>query len=38
VAERERAPFEMTGPVLRVSPHVDATIEDLERLAEALTG
>ena len=38
VAERERAPFEMTGPVLRVSPHVDATIEDLERLAKALTG
>ena len=37
VAERARAPFEMTGPVLRVSPHVDATIEDLERLAEALT-
>lgn len=38
VAERARAPFEMTRPVLRVSPHVDATIEDLERLAEALTG
>lgn len=33
---RERAPGEMTGPVLRVSPHVDVTLEDLEALAEAL--
>ncbi|MGY1723951.1 ergothioneine biosynthesis PLP-dependent enzyme EgtE [Blastococcus sp. SYSU DS0533] len=32
----ERAPGEMTGPVLRVSPHVDATVEDLEALAAAL--
>jgi pyridoxal 5-phosphate dependent beta-lyase len=34
----ERAPGEMTGPVLRVSPHLDATIDDLEALATALTG
>ncbi|MGY1741264.1 MULTISPECIES: ergothioneine biosynthesis PLP-dependent enzyme EgtE [unclassified Blastococcus] len=32
----ERAPGEMTGPVLRVSPHVDATVDDLEALAAAL--
>jgi pyridoxal 5-phosphate dependent beta-lyase len=32
----ERAPGEMTGPVLRVSPHVDCTVEDLEALASAL--
>ncbi len=32
----ERAPGEMTGPVLRVSPHVDGTVEDLEALAAAL--
>lgn len=32
----ERAPGEMTGPVLRVSPHLDVTTEDLEALAEAL--
>jgi pyridoxal 5-phosphate dependent beta-lyase len=32
----ERAPGEMTGPVLRISPHVDATLEDLEALASAL--
>jgi pyridoxal 5-phosphate dependent beta-lyase len=32
----ERAPGEMTGPVLRVSPHLDATIDDLEALATAL--
>lgn len=32
----ERAPGEMTGPVLRVSPHLDATPEDLEALAAAL--
>ena len=32
----ERAPGEMTGPVLRISPHVDATIDDLEALATAL--
>jgi pyridoxal 5-phosphate dependent beta-lyase len=32
----ERAPGEMTGPVLRVSPHLDATVDDLEALAAAL--
>jgi pyridoxal 5-phosphate dependent beta-lyase len=32
----ERAPGEMTGPVLRVSPHLDVTLEDLEALAAAL--
>jgi pyridoxal 5-phosphate dependent beta-lyase len=32
----ERAPGEMTGPVLRISPHVDASVEDLEALAAAL--
>jgi pyridoxal 5-phosphate dependent beta-lyase len=31
-----RAPREMTGPFLRVSPHVDCTTEDLELLARAL--
>ncbi|WP_456600434.1 ergothioneine biosynthesis PLP-dependent enzyme EgtE [Blastococcus sp. SYSU DS0616] len=35
-AGRERAPGEMTGPVLRVSPHLDATAEDLAALAAAL--
>jgi pyridoxal 5-phosphate dependent beta-lyase len=35
-AEVQRAPFEMTMPVLRASPHVDSTAEDLEQLAEAL--
>ena len=33
---RERAPGEMTGPVLRVSPHLDGTLDDLEALAAAL--
>jgi hercynylcysteine S-oxide lyase len=37
VAETPRAPFELTGPVLRVSPHVDVTGEDLEALAAALS-
>jgi len=32
----ERAPAELTGPVLRVSPHVDATVEELDALAAAL--
>jgi hercynylcysteine S-oxide lyase len=32
----ERAPGEMTGPVLRVSPHLDGTVDDLEALAAAL--
>ncbi len=36
VAEVARAPFELTGPVLRVSPHVDATSADVERLVDAL--
>ena len=36
VAEVMRAPFEMTGPVLRVSPHVDVTAVDLETFAAAL--
>jgi pyridoxal 5-phosphate dependent beta-lyase len=36
VAEVVRAPFEMTGPVLRVSPHVDVTAADLEVLRQAL--
>jgi pyridoxal 5-phosphate dependent beta-lyase len=35
-AEVQRAPFEMTAPVLRASPHVDTTAEDLEQFAEAL--
>jgi pyridoxal 5-phosphate dependent beta-lyase len=32
----ERAPGEMTGPVLRISPHIDTTLDDLEALAAAL--
>lgn len=32
----ERAPGEMTGPVLRVSPHLDVAVQDLEALAAAL--
>jgi pyridoxal 5-phosphate dependent beta-lyase len=35
-AEVQRAPFEMTTPVLRASPHVDSTGADLEQFAEAL--
>jgi hercynylcysteine S-oxide lyase len=35
-AEVQRAPFEMRSPVLRASPHVDTTAEDLELFAEAL--
>lgn len=35
-AEQLRAPFEMTGPVLRASPHVDATAEHLGQFADAL--
>jgi hercynylcysteine S-oxide lyase len=35
-AEVQRAPFEMTTPVLRASPHVDTRAEDLDRFAEAL--
>jgi pyridoxal 5-phosphate dependent beta-lyase len=33
---RERARDELTGPVLRVSPHLDATLDDLDTLATAL--
>jgi pyridoxal 5-phosphate dependent beta-lyase len=36
-AEVQRAPFEMSAPVLRASPHVDTTAEELEQFAEALT-
>jgi pyridoxal 5-phosphate dependent beta-lyase len=35
-AGRERAPSELTGPVLRVSPHLDASVEQLDALAGAL--
>ena len=35
-AEVQRAPFEMAAPVLRVTPHIDTTAEDLEAFAEAL--
>lgn len=31
-----RAPRDMTGPLLRISPHVDCTSEDLSRLRAAL--
>ncbi len=31
-----RAPREMTAPLLRISPHVDCTPEDLARLRQAL--
>lgn len=31
-----RAPLELSGPVLRISPHVDTTAADLEIFAEAL--
>jgi pyridoxal 5-phosphate dependent beta-lyase len=32
----ERAPHEMTGPALRLSPHVDANADDLDAFAAAL--
>ena len=35
-AEVQRAPFELAAPVLRASPHVDCTVDDLEIFAEAL--
>jgi pyridoxal 5-phosphate dependent beta-lyase len=35
-AEVARAPFEMAAPVLRVSPHVDSTPDELATFAEAL--
>jgi pyridoxal 5-phosphate dependent beta-lyase len=31
-----RAPRELSAPVLRISPHVDTTAEDLQAFAEAL--
>lgn len=34
--ELARAPFEMTRPVLRISPHVDTTARDLEQFSAAL--
>jgi pyridoxal 5-phosphate dependent beta-lyase len=36
-AHPARAPREMTGPLLRISPHVDCTGEDLALLRAALT-
>lgn len=36
-AHPARAPREMTGPLLRISPHVDCTGEDLARLRGALS-
>jgi hercynylcysteine S-oxide lyase len=33
----QRAPLELSGPLLRISPHVDITAADLEMFAEALT-
>ncbi len=33
----ERAPLELTGPVLRISPHLDTTVDDLATFAAALT-
>ena len=35
-AEIARAPFELTRPVLRIAPHVDATEDDLAAVAAAL--
>jgi hercynylcysteine S-oxide lyase len=32
----ERAPLELTAPVLRISPHLDSTADDLATFAEAL--
>ncbi|CNU83180.1 class V aminotransferase [Mycobacterium tuberculosis] len=32
----ERAPLELPAPVLRISPHVDNTADDLDAFAEAL--
>ncbi len=34
--EQQRAPGELTGPVLRVSPHLDVLPDELEALAAAL--
>jgi pyridoxal 5-phosphate dependent beta-lyase len=35
-AGTQRAPLELTAPVLRISPHLDTTADDLESFAEAL--
>jgi len=35
-AAPERAPLELTAPVLRISPHVDTTPDDLDVFVEAL--
>jgi pyridoxal 5-phosphate dependent beta-lyase len=35
-ADAHRAPFELTTPVLRLSPHVDVTVAELERFSESL--
>ncbi len=35
-AEAQRAPFELTTPVLRVSPHIDLTTQEVEQFASAL--
>jgi hercynylcysteine S-oxide lyase len=32
----QRAPLQLAGPLLRISPHVDTTADDLETFAEAL--
>jgi pyridoxal 5-phosphate dependent beta-lyase len=32
----QRAPLELTAPVLRISPHVDTTDDDLVTFAAAL--
>ena len=32
----QRAPLALAGPVLRISPHVDTTADDVETFAEAL--
>jgi pyridoxal 5-phosphate dependent beta-lyase len=37
VAGPDRAPFELSSPVLRVSPHIDVTKDELETFADALT-
>jgi pyridoxal 5-phosphate dependent beta-lyase len=37
VAGPDRAPFELSSPVLRVSPHVDVTEEDLTAVGRALS-
>ena len=35
-AGTQRAPMELSAPVLRISPHLDTTADDLESFAEAL--